>query len=255
MLATTIAALPPLPQLVQGALILAGAGLLRGFTGYGFSIAAVPLLSLVCPPVTAVALTLVLQGLISAEGLPEAARLCDWRSVRLLALGAVLMTPFGVLALTHLPEAWVRLCIAAAVAVATLVIGSTRASGRVASGGWVVASGAAAGLFNGLAGMPGPPVIAFYLAAPIASARARASMIVLFLLTSLAALMPLGLAGSLTWRLVALAVAAWPLVLAGSWAGAQLYARSSEQLYRWTGLGVLAATAAVTAAKAFAMLA
>ena len=43
----------------------------------------------------------------------------------------------------------------------------------IAKDGETVAVGALAGLFNGLAAMPGPPVVAFYLAAPVSALVAR----------------------------------------------------------------------------------
>lgn len=45
------------------------AGLLRGFTGFGFSIAAVPMLSLILAPVQVVPLVLLLQVAITLAGL------------------------------------------------------------------------------------------------------------------------------------------------------------------------------------------
>jgi uncharacterized membrane protein YfcA len=78
------------------------AGLIRGFTGFGFSIAAVPLLSLIMPPAQAVPIVLLLQLLVSMNGLKAAARICDWRSIRALSLGALVATPLGAWALATL---------------------------------------------------------------------------------------------------------------------------------------------------------
>ena len=253
--AALAADLPPPSLLAAGAAILFGAGLLRGFTGYGFAIAAVPLLSLVCPPATAVPIVLVLQVLVGAEGIAAAVHACEGRTVRMLALAAAVATPLGVLALTHLPPNAVRLAIALIVVGATIVIGRGRSPAWLSSGPATLLFGAVAGVFNGLAGMPGPPVIAYYLASPLGSARARASMIVLFLITGFVALPPLILAGALTPGRGALAVAAFPIVWAGSWTGAHLYRYSSEAVYRRTGIVVLGATAALVAWKALAGLA
>ena len=51
-------------------------GLLRGFTGFGFGLTAVPLLSLVMPPARAVPLVLMLQAMVSLAGLRDALRDC-----------------------------------------------------------------------------------------------------------------------------------------------------------------------------------
>ena len=213
------------------------AGAMRGFTGFGFSLAAVPLLSLVMPPSRAVPVVVILQCGLSVMGLRDAARQCDWRSVRFLALGAVFATPLGAWALAHLAAAPVRLVIAVIVTLGSVVLVG---GGRLASlpGGWrVLPFGVAAGLFNGLAGMPGPPVIAFYLASPSSSDVARASMIVFFLLTSILAMASLAWLGLLSQANLAEAALGLPAVLLGSWLGARAFRKSTERLYPQGGHG------------------
>lgn len=239
-------------------ILLAGGGMvflaaaLRGYTGFGFSIAAVPLLSLLARPAAVVPIVLMLQLVVSANGIVPAVRQGDWRSIRLLAAGALVATPFGVWALTGLPDAAVRIAVACAVSAAVLVLGFGARPATAPSGLTVLAFGLASGLFNGVAGMPGPPVIAYYLAVPLSSATARASMIVLFTLTSAFALVPLVALGHLHAGTCLLAAAGLPLVWLGSCLGAWLHVRSSERVYRRAGLAVLTAAAALAAAKAFA---
>ena len=173
------------------------AGALRGFTGFGFSLAAVPLLSLIMPPARAIPIVLILQLLVSIAGLRDAVRHCDWRSIRMLTVGAAVATPLGVWGLAHLSAAPVRLTIAVVVVCGALVLGRGFRLPIVPVGWRVLPFGLASGLFNGLAGIPGPPVIAFYLASPVSSAVARSSMIVFFLLTAVLALVPLAWLGLL----------------------------------------------------------
>lgn len=245
-----LAASPSWPVLLAGAAMVFAAGTLRGYTGFGFSIAAVPLLSLLGTPATVVPIVLVLQLLVSANGIRPAARLGDWRSIGFLAGGAFVATPVGLWALTELPDAAVRLTIAGTVSAAVLVLGLGLRPAAVPSGPRVLLFGVVSGLFNGVAGMPGPPAIAYYLGAPIPGATARASMIVLFTLTSAFALVPLLALGRLPVGACLLAAAALPVVWLGSSFGAWLHARSSERTYRSAGLAVLAATAALAVARA-----
>ena len=53
------------------------AALLRGFTGFGFGLAAVPLLSLALPPAKVVPFVVTLQVIVGVSGLRQASRLCD----------------------------------------------------------------------------------------------------------------------------------------------------------------------------------
>ena len=240
----TVGALP----LEYAMLFLSGA--LRGFTGFGFSLAAVPLLSLIMPPARAVPIVLILQLLVSVAGLRDALRHTDWRSIRILALGAAIATPLGTWGLAHLAAGRVRLVIAVVVVCGALVLGRGFRL-AVAPVGWrVLPFGLVSGLFNGLAGIPGPPIIAFYLASPISSAVARGSMIVFFMVTAALALGPMAWFGLLPRAIVMEAAFGLPLVLIGSWLGARAYGYSADRHYRFVALALLLATAALSAWRA-----
>ena len=78
------------------------AAVLRGFTGFGFGLAAVPLLSLALPPAKVVPFVVVLQVIVGVGGVRSAWRLCDWRAVGGLSPGLVLGMPIGLTVLTAL---------------------------------------------------------------------------------------------------------------------------------------------------------
>ncbi len=78
---------------IMGGVFLAA--VLRGFTGFGFGLAAVPLLSLVLPPAEVVLLVVTLQVVVGGGGLRAAWPECDSRSVGLLFPGLVLGVPVG----------------------------------------------------------------------------------------------------------------------------------------------------------------
>ncbi len=230
--------------------MVAVSGLLRGFTGFGFSITAVPLLSLIMPPSQAIPIVVVLQLVLSAAGLREAARLADRRSVAVLAVGAAAGTPLGVLALAHMQPATARLVLTILLVLAIALLGRGFRFARPLPPLRVLLVGLASGLANGTAGLPGPPVIAYYVASPVAPAAARASMMMFFLLTSLFAVASLVPAGLLTQAALAPVMAGLPLMFAGSWIGAALFRRSKPRQYNQVALGVLAAAAAASAARA-----
>jgi uncharacterized membrane protein YfcA len=58
-----------LTSLTLGLVMVFAAGLIRGFTGFGLSIAAVPLLSLILLPAQAIPIVLLPQLLVSLSGL------------------------------------------------------------------------------------------------------------------------------------------------------------------------------------------
>ena len=226
------------------------AGLLRGYTGFGFSIAAVPLLSLIMAPAVVVPVVVVLQFLVSLSGLPGAIQIVDRPSIGLMAVGAAVGTPLGVLMLGRLDPDLVRLMIAVLAGLAVAVLGCGFRLRLAPSGPKLLLVGLASGLSNGVAGMPGPPVIAFYLASPFTSQVARASMIVFFLLTAALATASLVSVGLLGTRVLLPVLLDLPLVLAGSWLGGVLFRRSDGSRFRPVALAVLGAVAALAALRA-----
>jgi uncharacterized membrane protein YfcA len=242
-----------LPQLLAVVAIVAGSAVFRGFTGFGFAVIAVPLLSLAMPPLLAVTLAAGLQFLGGLMDVRQVAPLAHWASVRWLALGAVLASPLGTLLLTWLPADIARLVLAAAcgAAVATLAAGY---GFRGLPGRAVTAvTGAVSGLFNGLASMPGPPALAYYLASPLPSVQIRASLLVFFLLSaglSSASLVAIGVVG---WHELGLVLLGLPLMLGGSRLGARLFARLGGA-HRRVSLITLALVALVTAFRGVAGL-
>lgn len=129
------------------------AGLLRGFTGLGFSLSVVLLLSLIVPPSQAVPMVLLLQLLVSVAGLRDVVRLGDWRPVWVLALGAAVAIPLGTWGLVHLQAGPIRLVIAAIVVTGAAVLAGGFRLAVAPTGAGALSFGMAAGLFNGLAGI------------------------------------------------------------------------------------------------------
>jgi uncharacterized protein len=230
-----------------------GSGLIRGFTGFGLSIAAVPLLSLILPPSQAIPIVLLLQLLVSLSGLRASLQICNWAAIRTLAIGALIATPLGVWALARLPAAPVRIAIAAIVFGAVLVL----ARGfrfKAKSGRLALPFGLLSGLFNGLAGMPGPPVIAYFLMTPLASAVARASMIIYFLATSIFALAPMAAFGLISRHSLAAAAIGFPVVMIGSTLGGWMFRSSPEAHYRFVALCLLVVAAGLAGIRALETL-
>lgn len=226
------------------------AGLVRGFSGFGFSIAAVPLLSLLHPPAEVVPVVMMMQLFISFSGLRPALAEADRGSLPWLGLGALIATPLGLWGLLALPPGPVRLIIAAVVALAVVILATGRRLEFRPGPATTFGFGIASGLFNGLAGMPGPPVIAYYLASPLRTSEARASMIVLFLFTSIVALVPLIIAGRIGVPSLVRTALALPAVWYGSQHGARLYLRSPDAQYRRVALLILGVSAALAAGRA-----
>ncbi|MEI4473877.1 sulfite exporter TauE/SafE family protein [Frigidibacter sp. MR17.24] len=226
------------------------AAVLRGLTGFGFALAAVPAMSFVVSPARAVAIAILLQCLVGLRDLVTMRALIDRRALALMSAGALLGTPVGIVALTRLSPDAMRMVLSAIVVVGLLAL---LARVRLPAGrGPAIGAGLLSGIFSGLAAMPGPPAIAYFLGRAVPAANIRASLMVFFFLTSLMALPGLYLAGRLDTETGLLALTAFPALLAGTWAGGRAFLRLGEGGYRTAAIALLALTALATGLKGLA---
>lgn len=212
------------------------AAVLRGFTGFGFGLAAVPLLSLGLPPAQVVPLVVSLQVIIGAAGLRDAVAICDWRAVGMLFPGLVAGIPLGLLILTALRPDPVRLTIGGIILASVALI--WRGVRLRPEPGWTTGAGVGlvSGIISGLASMGGPPVVVYLLAIGHNAARLRATTIVYFMLSGCVSLVPMAWRGLITRDTLMWCVATLPVLLGGSRLGTWLFHRSRPIHHRMTAL-------------------
>ena len=215
------------------------ASVLRGFTGFGFGLSAVPLLSLALPPTKVVPFVTVLQVLVGLSGLREAWRRAHWRAVLGLGPGLVLGVPLGLLALTELPANHVRLAIGLLIALSVAILGFRLRLPPRPSRAVTVAAGLASGIMNGLASMGGPPVVIYLLALSRDAEVVRASSIVYFLFAAVVTAIPMAARGLVDREVLLWSAASIPVLLAGSWAGGWAFRRVGPSCHRPIALIVL----------------
>ena len=223
-----------------------GAAIVRGFSGFGFSLLTITALSLLMPPVAIIASVLMLEIAASLHLLPSVWRDIHWRSLSFLTLGQIVATPFGVWALANVPEGPMKIALSIFVltTIAMLWLGFAlkKMPGPAAS----TATGAASGLLNGAFGIGGPPVVLFFLSAPAAASVGRASLIAYFFGTDIIAMGWQGYAGLLTGDHVVRFALFLPALVAGVWLGARGFRGVDEGLFRKAVLALLAVMAVLT---------
>ncbi len=228
------------------------ASLLRGFTGFGFGLAAVPLLSLALPPAKVVPFVVVLQVIIGMGGLRHAWRQCDWQAVRGLAPGLLLGIPIGLLVLTELSPNSVRLAIGGVILISVLMLWRGVRLPQHPSGAIAVAVGIVSGVMSGLASMGGPPIIVYLLALAHSAIIVRATSIIYFMLASLTSLVLMSLRGLIDHEILLWSVASVPVLWAGDYAGTWAFRRSRPHHHRLAALLVLSVLGVVLIARALA---
>lgn len=221
-----------LPTLAALCGIVLGAAVVRGLTGFGFAILAVPLMGLVISPTEAVLLAIVLQMLIGPFGVGKALGHIDTRLVAGVAAGAMAGTPFGLLLLSRTPPDVARLLIAAIAVGCFGIFMVKRAPTPSRAPTHIAATGLAAGLLNGFAAMPGPPVILYFVRSGVTPMAARGSMILVFFAAATAGTVTAWLRGFLDAHLGLLVLSTFPLMLAGNHVGSKFFGIIPARVWR-----------------------
>lgn len=255
------APLPPLPMVLALGVVF-GAGIVRGFAGFGFSALSVAGLALLVSPARVVPAVFVLEVLASVSLLRSAARDIDWRWLSWLVAGNVLCLPLGIVLLAWLPETPLRLLIGALLLLAAALLRTGFSLALAPSAGVRLGVGMASGFVNGVAAIGGIAVAVMLSSSQIAPAAMRATLIALFLFTDLYALAcaalvsvdggggtPLLGADTLRWAI-------WlaPAMLAGIRVGQRSFAGVSPAQFRRHVLNLLMLIAAISVLRALVEL-
>ena len=235
-------------------LVAFGAGILRGYTGFGFALAAVPALTLIIDPADMVPVVTLITLVGGLQLVIQVWRQADWSSVWLLLAGAVVGLPFGVAMLRYLPADLMRVFIGLVVLIAVLLLWRGFTFNSAPSKARRLVLGMLSGLLNGSTSMGGPPVIIFFLASPAGAAVGRASLLVYFFLLSWITLGAAAVGGLVTIHVLLLTILLLPAMSLGNWVGAHLFTKSTASTYRRIALIVLAGVAAVALIRALSGL-
>ena len=233
-------------QIAVAVLAALAAAFVRGLAGFGMAILLVPVLGLAVPPREAVVVANWLGLLIGLVGLKKILGASE-RSAFVIAGLAVVATPVGVWLLAIADPAVARVLIALiALGSFVLVLLPKRPDYHEPGAGETGLTGLLSGVLTGFAGMPGPPVVPYYLRRHIAPQLARASMMTIFLATSLAGVVSATVLKVATIREPLFAALLFPAVLLGNWLGARAFGKVSDTVWRgFTGavLGLAALAA------------
>lgn len=235
-------------------LVIFFAAIVRGFSGFGFSLLTITALSLFYQPAEIIPSIFMLELAASANLLPSIWKDIHWKSLMPLILGCLIATPIGVWALAHFPPAPMQIALSIFVLIATGLMWRGFAMktmpGPIAS----TMAGAASGLSNGAFGIGGPPVILFYFASPAGNLAGRASLVAFFLATDIIGLANQSVHGLITWATVVQAAVYLPALLAGVWIGARSFKSVDQAEFRKMVLIILALLAIIILIKALLSL-
>jgi len=219
------------------------AGLVRGFSGFGAAMVFIPLAGVVVRPEVAVPLLFIADNLATLHITLPSFRRCCWAEILPLTAGATLTLPLGVALLVSVDPEAMRWAISLSILLAVAVLASGWRLQRALPLAGTAAVGGLAGLAGGAAALYGPPLILFWLGGRSGAAQVRDNIYAIFGLLSVVAGITQWLNGLLTPAVLREALILLPVYVVATLAGARLFRRSSDGLYRQLALGFCALAA------------
>ncbi len=244
------AGLPLLPFLLVCSIVF-GAAFFRGLTGFGYAILAVPLVSLVAAPTTAVIMAILMQLIIGPFGIRSAVRVIDRPMVTKIAALSCLLTPAGLWLLDIVSADLARLIITIIAIGSFLAFMMKRPPEMNTSPLHILMVGSLSGLLNGFAAMPGPPVILHFVRKAVPPITARGSMITIFFAAATMATAVAWWRGMIDEKILVLSLLACPLMIGGNHLGARFFGSISEPVWRGFVVFLLGIAATMALIKAF----
>lgn len=208
------------------------AGIARGLSGFGSGMIVAPVAGAIYGPPAALAIMAIIDGLPTIPVTIPAMRIARWGEVLPVFAGLFLVFPLGIYLLTRGDVTLLRWLIALAIfaSVAVLMSGCRYRGPRN-----VVTSlgvGGVAGFLSGIASIPGPPVIAYWLASDLPVAIVRANLLTFFLIGEVVSIGNIWAAGLFTGPVVMVGLLCVPPYFAGLLIGSRFFGMASEQTYR-----------------------
>jgi len=221
-----------LTSLIIAVVAVFTAGVIRGYSGFGFAMVAVTSMALVIPPARVVPLVLILEVLASISLLPQVWKDIDWYSLRWLLAGSLVATPFGAYLLAHVPADPMRMSISLLVLVAAILLLRGWAWKQMPGRPLILTTGVTCGILNGAAAIGGPPVILLYLSSPAGVTVSRASIIAYFLGIDSMSLVMASIHGLLTLQTLLLTLVCLVPLILGIVIGSNIFLRIDKKSFR-----------------------
>ncbi|KQQ45008.1 hypothetical protein ASF58_20000 [Methylobacterium sp. Leaf125] len=214
-------------------------GFVRGFSGFGFSLAAVPILALTLPTVQIVPAILPIEIAFGLATIPAQWRHVAWHPFRWLILGTLVGTQIGLIILTSLPPEVLRILVGVTVLAAVALMCRSRPNWSLQPRGlWL--TGLLSGLLNGATSLSGPPAILALLGSGLVESRARATMMAFVGASAVIAATAVWLKGLYGWESAATSLGLLPAGLVGGILGTVTFRALPTQTYRPISLAILA---------------
>lgn len=208
------------------------AGIARGLSGFGSGMIVGPVAGAIYGPPAALAIMSIIDSLPAVPVTIPAMKIARWREVIPVFFGLLIVFPAGIYVLTTTDVIYLRWFIAIAIfaSVAVLVSGYRYRGPRNVP--ISLGIGGVSGFMSGVASIPGPPVIAYWLASDLPVAIVRANLLTFFLMGEFVTIANIWFAGLFSAPVVAVGLLCVPPYFGGLIIGSRFFGMASERTYR-----------------------
>jgi uncharacterized membrane protein YfcA len=217
---------------IFGTLIFFASALLQGLSGFGFSILAVPLITLLMPPKTAVPILMLYSIVINLVVLHSARKHIDIRKIWMLLIAGIVGLPFGAHLLVVLDGNVLKIFIGIMILIfGTLLLFGFRKDlkhEKIA----MLPIGLISGLLSGSISISGPPIIIFLSNKQVGKQSFRGNLALYFFLLNIFTIPVFFLNGLFTKEVISYSITYLPGLIVGVIVGNLLSHKVQEQHFR-----------------------
>jgi len=218
--------------IITGTIIFLVSALLQGLSGFGFSILAVPLITLFIAPKTAVPILMIYSIIINIVVLYSARKEIDLKKIWILLLAGIIGLPFGAKLLVTLDGNILKIFIG----IMILIFGTLLLLGfrkelkheKIA----MIPIGIISGLLSGSISISGPPIIIFLANKQLGKHSFRGNLALYFFLLNLFTIPVFWLNGLFTNEVINYSFTFFPGLIVGVVLGNLLSHKIPEQYFR-----------------------
>lgn len=230
-------------------LLAALAACIQALSGFGFSLFIVPFLAILIGPKDTVVLANLLSMTVNVIQFPRLRHTLERRTAAVLTVGSFIGMPAGLAVLLLVDPTALKVIIAVAVIVFTLLImRGLRIHGAGTLGD--LATGFASGVLNTSTSMSGPPIVLYLQGKRLTPAAFRGTINAFFMVTSFGAVALLIASGSVKPWIVGAFALAMPAAEAGRIIGNRLFDGIDELRFRRLVYAILLLSASVALVSA-----
>lgn len=233
----------PAGDLLVVAVVVAFAGAVQLTTGFGFALAAVPLMTLAIDPHDAVIITLAVATFSNGYQAWEGRAVGDRPIALRMLAGAAVGLPIGLWVFVVADPSVLRLGIGLAVIVAVLAL-ARGLDLRESSAALDVASGVVSGALTTSVGTNGPPMVFVLQARDFSPDRFRATITSVFLVLDIGSIAAFAVVGEIDAGILQAIAVSLPALLAGAVVGIRLRRRLDPMRFRRAVMVLLVVAAA-----------